>query len=543
MAENNKKTTYSFGIVLLGTLLGVLVGLMFGPKLVPNRTVQIQANSTGTLVSQILDLVDKTYVDKVDYDSVSERMINAMLSSLDPHSGYMSVKETKSNDEMMGGHFDGVGILLHQHNDTVYASHITPHSPAARAGIQPGDRILKVDTTWVSGHGMTDDISQVVNLIRGPRNSTVTLGIQRGSSKKIQYFKLQRNVIPQHSVSVATMLDKKTGYIYIAHFSGTTGQEFHAALVQLNHEGMEHLVLDLRSNPGGSLEAAIEVADELLPKGDLIVYTQGQHYRREKVKASSGGLFEEGKLTVLMNAFSASGSEVVAGALQDNDRGTIVGHRSFGKGLVQQQFGISDGSSIRLTVARYYSPSGRCIQRPYEKGSDDYYMNFLNRVMSDYESADSVMKAEYDDTTQVFYTKKGRKVYGGGGIQPDIELPYLKDTNLIYYNSLLDKHVFDEVAMNEVASHYPELMKRYPTADAFVKGYKVDAAMAQRLYALGEKKGVKRHEGCISRYGNEMCSRLKAAIAMSLYGDEAYYRIVLPYDTELTQALKLRIEN
>lgn len=536
MAENNKKTTYSLGIVLLGVLMGLLVGLMFGPKLRPNRIVQVQGNRASLLVSQILDLVDRAYVDKVDYDSVSERMINAMLSSLDPHSGYMSAKETKSNDEMMGGHFDGVGILLHQHSDTVFASYITPHSPAAAAGIQPGDRILKVDTTWVSGHGISD-ISQVVNLIRGPRNSVVTLGILRGSSRKIQYVKLRRNVIPQHSISVATMLDKTTGYIYIAHFSGTTGQEFHSALVQLNHEGMEHLVLDLRNNPGGSLEAAIEVADELLPKGDLIVYTQGQHYRREKVNASSGGLFEEGRLTVLMNAFSASGSEVVAGALQDNDRGTIVGRRSFGKGLVQQQFGITDGSSIRLTVARYYSPSGRCIQRPYEKGSDDYYMNFLNRVMMDYESADSVMKAEYDDTTQVFYTKKGRKVYGGGGIQPDVVLPYLKDTNLIYYNSLLNKNVFDEMAMNEVVSHYPELMKRYPTADAFVKGYTVDEAMAQRLYALGEKKGVKRHAGCISRYGNEMRSRLKAAIAMSLYGDEAYYRIVLPYDTELKQAI------
>ncbi|MCQ2260734.1 MAG: S41 family peptidase [Bacteroidales bacterium] len=537
MTEKKRKTTYSIGIVLLGMLLGLLVGVMFGERLNRVKSPQVSATNTSSLISQVLALVDRAYVDKVDYDSVSGVMINAMLSSLDPHSGYMSAKETKSNGEMMEGHFEGVGILLHQHGDTVFASSITPHSPASKAGVLPGDRILKVDTTWVSGRGFCKDMSNVVNLIRGPRYSTVTLGIQRGNTKKIQYIKLQRDVIPQKSVSVAMMLDKTTGYIYIAHFSGTTATEFHSALLQLNKEGMKHLVLDLRGNPGGSLETAIRVADEMLPKGDLIVYTEGQHYQRERVKATSGGLFEEGQLTVLMNAFSASGSEVVAGALQDNDRATIVGHRSFGKGLVQRQFDMSDGSSLRLTVARYYSPSGRCIQRPYDKGSDEYYMDFLNSVTQDYELADSVMKAVYD-TTQLFYTKKGRKVYGGGGIQPDVVLPYMKDSNLVYYNSLINKQIFDALVMDELSAHYADMIKRYPTAEVFLKEYKVDDATLQRIIARGEKAGIKRNDACLKRYGQEILSRYKASLAMSLYDDDVYYSIMLPYDWELQKALK-----
>ena len=384
---------------------------------------------------------------------------------------------------------------------------------------------------------MSEELSSVVNLIRGPRYSTVTLGIQRQGSDKIREIKVKRDVILHPTVVAAIMIDKHTGYVNISRFSETTASEFHAALLQLTKEGMTHLVLDLRGNRGGSLETAIAVADELLPKGDLIVYTEGAHSPRNNHYATRGGLFEEGKLTILINEFSASASEVVSGAIQDNDRGTIAGRRSFGKGLVQRPFDLPDGDAIHLTIARYYTPSGRCIQRPYDKGSDAYYMDYLTRIFSDYRSADSLYNATVD-TTQSFLTKKGRKVYGGGGIQPDIILPYLIDTNWVYYNRLADKQVLEQVIFNELFVHYDQIVKKYPTAEAFVKNYQVDDATFERIIRCAESKGISRHPSCIKKYGANIRNRYKALMAMTLYNDDAFYQVALPYDTELQRALR-----
>lgn len=531
-----KKTTYSLGVVLVACLLGSIIGSFVTTGL----TRQDQQQSLlSSRVNTLMQMVDRYYVDKIDYDSLSDKMMNAMLSTLDPHSCYLSPQAFEQEAEMVQGQFEGIGVTLAYIGDTVYANYVIDGSPAAKAGVHPGDRIMKVDTTLVSGTGMTKTPSNVVDLIRGPRHSMVTLGIQRGGSEKLRYIKVQRNTIHHGSVPAAVMLDKQTGYILVSRFAATTAREFHQALEQLTQQGMKHLVLDLRGNGGGVLDGAIQMADELLPKGDLIVYTKGAHDRRRNVYATEGGLFETGRLTVLINEHSASASEVVSGAIQDNDRGAIIGHRSFGKGLVQHQFDLPGNSAMLLTIARYYSPSGRCIQRPYDKGSDDYYMEYLNRVIADYENADSLLSKP--DTTQAFTTKNGRRVYGGGGIQPDVTLPYLRDTNLIYFNRLIDKQVIERVLFARLFAHYDELVRQYPDVETFEREFTVDDATWESILRQADKSGIKRHAGCINKYGREMRNRYKALMAMSLYGEASYYRISVPFDTELQQALKAKV--
>ena len=533
-----KKITFSIGIVLLAMLLGLLAGIMTAPKLDAQYwQQQVSESKTSQRINTLLTLVDNYYVDKVNYDSVGNVMMNALLSTLDPHSHYLTPTDFEEEEETMSGRFEGVGINLYILGDSVYASHIVPGGPADKVGIHAGDRIMRVDTTLVSGTGYRLLNSDVVDLIRGPRYSTVKLTIQRQGSSKLHTFKIQRDVIHRPSVPAYVMLDDKTGYIRITHFGATTAYEFRAALLELLNQKMEQLVLDLRDNGGGSLESAIGVCDELLPNGDLIVYTQGEHIERSNIYASKGGLFENGNLIILIDDGSASASEIVAGAVQDNDRGTIVGHRSFGKGLVQRQFELPDGGAVLLTIARYYTPSGRCIQRPYDKGSDEYYREYITRIIQNYVSADSILDAEYD-TTQTFLTKKGRKVYGGGGIRPDILLPYITDTNLIYYNRLIGYRVLEDIAHQQLFKHYDQIIKRYPTAEQFVQNYQMDDATWQAVLALADKKKIPRHVGSIKKYGNDIRNRYKAILANSLYGDNAYYKIAQQGDIELQYALR-----
>ena len=535
------KTTYSLGIVILAAVLGLVLGVMFAPK-IDQRYWKRNANESAmsARVNTMMGLVENCYVDDIDYDSLTDKMMNAMLSTLDPHSCYLSPTAFEQEAELMQGQFEGIGLTLYYLGDTVYGSNVIPGSPAQRAGLHPGDRIIKVDTTVVSGRGLTKDTKGVVSLIRGPRHSTVTLGIQREGSNKIIYKKVQRDVIHHTSIPAAVMLDNQTGYIFISNFAEHTAEEFHTALESLNKQGMKHLVVDLRGNGGGVLDGAIKIADELLPKGDLIVYTQGAHDRRRNIYATKGGLFETGRLTILINEHSASASEVVSGAIQDNDRGAIIGHRSFGKGLVQRQFDLPGNAAMLLTIARYYSPSGRCIQRPYDKGSDDYYMQYLTRVLSDYNSADSVLNQV--DTSQTFLTAHGRKVYGGGGIQPDVTLPYLRDVHLVYYNDLISKQVMETIIYDQLFRHYDQLIKQYPTVESFEKNYRIDDATWQSILRLADKKGLKRDEVCLTKYKNDIQSRYKGILAQCLYGDGAYYKMVMPTDVELQMALKAKVK-
>lgn len=531
MTSRSSNTSY----VLLAMLLGLVLGVMLAPKLDPAYWNGHKATGNLTIdrINSMMEIVDQYYVDKVDYDSVSATMMNAFLSSLDPHSRYMPPQEMEKEMELMRGNFEGTGVVLFYYGDTVYAGEVINGSPAQRAGMHPGDRIMRVDSTLVSGAGLCNKGTDIVNMIRGPRHSEVTLWVQRHGQKQLVPVKIQRDVIAHTSVPAAFMLNRTTGYVFISHFAETTGQEFHDALTRLSAQGMKELVIDLRGNGGGVLQSAIDVADELLPHGDLIVYTQGEHSRRENVRATRGGLFEQGTLTLMIDEFSASASEVLSGAIQDNDRGKIVGRRSFGKGLVQRQFPLPGDASMLLTIARYYSPSGRCIQRPYDKGSDEYYTEYLMRILD----GDSAENTSVGDTV-TFLTKKGRKVYGGGGILPDKVLPHTRDTNLVYYNRLLSEKVLSEVLYDQLWLHYSEIIAKYPTYEQFAAGYQVTDADWQRILARADRKGLQRHPGCIARYGAEIRNRYKALIAQALYGGDAYYRIAMPYDNELQSSLK-----
>lgn len=538
MMEEKKRHTYSLGVVLLALAVGLLAGVLFAPANDGGQRAMglTSSNAMSDRLDVLTGIINSYYVDNVDYDSLSTVVLQSVLSSLDPHSTYLTPKEFDKEAELLQGRFEGIGLTLFWINDTLYASSVNKGSPAADAGIHPGDRILAVDTVKVSGVKLEGGVSSAVKMIRGPRFTKVTLTIDRKGWDTPKKIKVRRDIIRHASVPAAVMIDKTTGYVHVERFAESTASEFHAALLQLKGEGMKHLVLDLRSNGGGSLESAIEMADELLPKGDLIVFTEGAHQRRYNNYATSGGLFEEGGLTVLLNEFSASASEVVAGAVQDNDRGTIAGRRSFGKGLVQRQFDLLSGDAVLLTIARYYTPSGRCIQRPYDKGSDAYYMDYLNRILSDYKDADSLFNATVD-TSQSFLTKNGRKVYGGGGIQPDIIIPYISDTNWIYYNRLLDEKVLEEVLYHQIHDHYADLMKKYPTSDVFVARYTVDDATWQRILSTADKKGIRRHQGCIQKYGQHIRNRYKALMADVLFDNNAFYRVSLRNDTELQRAL------
>lgn len=533
-----KKYTFSTGVVILAIVVGLMSGLLLaGPLGSTGKGSSLYAGGGDSRLNAIMQIVSRYYVDQVDYDSLSTVAVRSMLSSLDPHSTYLSIEDYDKEAELLHGRFEGIGVVLFVLNDTVYASNVRKDGPAGRAGIIAGDRILMVDTVKVSGVELEGGSQAVVNLIRGPRFSNVTLTIDRAGWDTPRKVKIRRDVIQHASIPAAVMIDRKTGYVHVSRFAETTCTEFHEALKQLLKQGMEHLVLDLRGNGGGSLESAVRMADELLPKGDLIVYTEGAHDRRRNFYASSGGLFEEGRLTVLINEYSASASEVVSGAIQDNDRGIIAGRCSFGKGLVQRQFDLPDGDAVLLTIARYYSPSGRCIQRPYQKGSDAYYMDYLNRIFSNYSSADSLFNA-IADTSQQYLTKKGRKVYGGGGIQPDVTLPYVLDTNWAYYNKLIDKQVLEEVMYHYIHDNYAQLAKRYPTENDFVNRYQVDDATWQRILLTAEAKGIKPHAGCLKKYAAHIRNRYKALMAMALYDDNAYYRVSLLYDHELQKAVK-----
>ena len=406
--------------------------------------------------------------------------------------------------------------------------------PSDRAGILGGDRIITIDGEPVFGRKFTN--KDIVKRLKGPRGTMVNVEISRRGESKILNFRLKRTTIPLNTVHYSGMLDDEIGYIYLSEFSATTYKEMCVALSALRSQGMQKLILDLRGNGGGLLDQAREVADLFLSKGQLIVYTEGAHSSKKEYYSTADDAFIDGSLVVMMNEYSASASEVVAGAIQDNDRGLIVGRRSFGKGLVQKQIEMVDGSALRLTTARYYTPSGRCIQRPYDKGSDEYYLDFLLRILADMESDSIIQKVT--DTTK-YYTKEGRVVYAGGGIFPDKVLPYEKDVLLVYYNRLKNKGAFYKYAFDYVERNRALLLNKYPQSDDYVRGFSLSAEMFEDFLMQAEKLGIKRDVKSIATYGNEMRILVKAYMAELLYGGGVRDEIMLAVDHELQKAINI----
>ena len=501
----NKTKNRTLIYVIIAMVLGALVGTLAATLAYKQQSVVVDLGNgpSDAKLNAIWSIVDRNYVDRLDADSVMDKVYAAMLSTLDPHSIYLTQKELARETEALRGNFEGVGLLLQMKNDTVCVTQVIPGGPSERAGVQAGDRIIKIDGLDIAGKKMSLD--SVVARLRGPRKSMVDITINRLSEHKTTTLKVVRNIISMPSLTYSGMLDKKTGYLRLDRFGETTYDEFCNAVKDLKAKGMERLVLDLRDNSGGLLSAALGICDELLPDRELIVYTQGAHQRRQEEHSSRGGLFCKGELIVMIDEYSASASEIVAGAVQDNDRGLIVGRRSFGKGLVQQRFPLPDRSAIQLTTSRYYTPSGRCIQRPYNKGTDKYYADFAQNII----------------------------------IYPDHTIHYKSDENVVYYNRLLNKGLLSDYIFDYVSYKGSTIKQKHPTEESFLKNYTVSDAMLEQLFANAEKKGIARDAKGIARYREEIRTRIKAGIGDMLYSNNAFYYLLLPYDPELKEALSL----
>lgn len=538
---NNKKRSIYLPIVLA---LVLIIGFVLGASLVKvnslNQNISILRNlqSKGyDPVNDVIGYIQQDYVDSVDVSKLKQYAVEGVLRNLDPHSQYISAEEFNEVNEPLQGNFDGIGVQFRIENDTVYIINTIPGGPSEKVGIRGGDRIIKVEGKLIAGVKVEN--RDVMKLLKGERGTKVNVSIYRKGVKNLIDFKITRDVIPTYSIDISFMPSPGTGYIKLSKFSATTSKELSESLLSLRSKGMKQLVLDLRGNSGGFLKAAIDVADQFLPGNDLIVYTEGYNRPKETAYATSKGLFEQGKLIVLIDEGSASSSEIVAGALQDNDRATIIGRRSFGKGLVQEQVSLPDGSAIRLTVARYYTPSGRSIQKPYEIGHGEEYESELYARMlhGEYESADSI---KFNDSLK-YVTKGGKTVYGGGGIMPDVFIPVEKDERYQYYNSVLNKGIIHQFAFEFTDRNRPAL-NRFKGFEDYNRRFVINDAVLNEFSQYASKEGVQADKSGLAFSRKEITNLLKALIARNLYDDRGFYPIYLTTDKTFNKAM-LYLEN
>lgn len=534
--ENNNNNSHPFLPLFFALVLiiGIFIGIRLNRNSQQNQLLQLFSNekNNGNKLDELLDYVIREYVDTLYRDSLTDKTIETLLSNLDPHSAYIPAASLQSTNEPLNGNFEGIGIEFNLLRDTIYVVSAIPGGPSEKAGIKSGDKIIFVDGKKVAGVKITNEL--VFKNLKGKGGTVVKIGVLRFGTSSIEYFKITRGKIPIYSVDASYMMDSITGYIKISRFASTTFQEFDNALGKLEKMGMQQLVLDLRGNPGGYLDAAIDISDEFLPKGKMIVYTQGKNRPRQNSIASDKGRFEKQKLAVLIDENSASASEIVAGAIQDNDRGIIIGRRSFGKGLVQEQSEFKDGSAIRLTIARYYTPSGRSIQKPYENGQlEDYYHDEMER----YDSGELVNADSIKMNKKLKYTTpSGKVVYGGGGIMPDYFIPI--DTTKVskYVSELLYKNVINDFALEYVNQKRAQL--KYANAATFNEQFQVNSALFNDLKTYANKNNVKTNASDLGKGFDLLSTHLKAYIAKDIFNQEAWFLVKNSHDEACKKALK-----
>ncbi len=526
MSENTSRRTiwlpFIFGIVLA-------CGILIGSKIsTPSRS------STSNKISDVLDYVQQEYVDTVNKDQLVDKSIEKILEQLDPHSAYIPASDLQAANEPLEGNFEGVGIEFHIQQDTIMVVAAISGGPSEQVGIMPGDRIVKVDNKRVAGIGITNE--QVLKTLRGKGGSKVTVTVYRRGTPKLKDFVITRGKIPIYSIEVAYMVNTTTGYIKISRFAATTFTEFVESLNKLKGQGMQHLILDLRGNPGGFLDAATKIADEFLGgKKKLIVYTQGRSRPRTDYYADQPGGFEQGKLMVLIDEGSASASEIVSGALQDWDRATIIGRRSFGKGLVQEQTEFPDGSAMRLTIARYYTPTGRSIQKPYSKGIEAYDEEVVDR----YKHGELVTKDSIHMVDSLkFKTLGGKTVYGGGGIMPDVFVPLDTTFDSDYLSKLFALGILNQFAYDYVDKHR-DVFHHFPNATEYRKSFVIDDATLNEFVAYASAKGVAKDEAGLRKSGPMLRNQLKAYMARLIWQNDGLYPILHDMDKTFLKALQL----
>ncbi len=519
----NRKYAFVYPILLMVFLA---IGLLIGSKL--NR-VETPSNQLGSYskMQEIINLLDREYVDSIESKKLFEKTISDMLHELDPHSNYIPYEDMKSVNEQIDGKFGGIGIRFAIIRDTLCVTNVVPNSPSDRAGVQAGDKILMIDGKNIAHKKIKNE--DVLGKLKGDPNTKVQIQLYR-DSKKIDKT-LARGIIPIPSIVCAQMLEGNIGYIRLDNFSVSSAEEFRFAAQQLKSKGMKKLIFDLRDNGGGVLDGAVRIADEFLPAGQKIVIIKGKKYASTTRYSKSGGLLESTPLVVLINENSASASEILAGAIQDNDRGTIIGRRSFGKGLVQQDFSLSDKSDVRLTIARYYTPSGRCIQKPFGDSYEDYYhSNEKRRDNGEYFAPDSsVFK-----NANKFKTLKGRTVYDGGGIMPDIFVPLDTSNSTLYYLSLRYSGAFQQAAFDFVANK----RSSWSSIQQFSNSFSAPKNLVQALIKDGEKLGVPYRADEFARSEGLIKHILKAEIARQLFIEEGYFFVIGSYDKEVQKAVR-----
>ena len=476
-------------------------------------------------IAQAEKIIEQCYVDTVDTDQLAQEAIKAMLATLDPHSTYSDPEETKELTTPLDGNFSGIGIQFNMLNDTLYVIQTTSGGPSEKVGILPGDRLIQADDSIISGVKRPN--SSVIKILRGPKGTPVNLKILRKGVAQPIDFLVVRDDIPVYSIDAAYMADPTTGYIRLSRFSESTPKEISEAMAKLRKQGMKNLVLDLQDNGGGLLGSAIDLGARFLNRNDLVVYTKsptmGEHY----YATDRDGEFRDGRVVVLVNQYSASASEITAGAIQDHDRGVIVGRRTFGKGLVQRPFPFPDGSMIRLTVSKYHTPSGRCIQKPYKRGnSDEYRKDILHRYEAgEFSSAISIL---FSDSDKYSTLRTGRTVYGGGGVMPDVFVAVDTTGYSDYYRDLTAKGILNRFAISYVDANRKLLTRQYPTEESFISGFSVTPEMIDEMVRLGETDSVKPVPEQLEISRKTIEAILKGIIGRDLFETQTYFKVVNP---------------
>ena len=508
-------------------MTGILMGLLINKGAKRNAPLV----EGGSKFDEVMWYVGNDYVETPDAQKLQDEAIAAMMEELDPHSAYITLDEFNEVNDPLLGSFDGIGVQFRLEKDTIAIVNVIKGGPSEKVGILAGDRILYVDDTLVASKKLTNE--DVMRKLKGPKGTKVRVKVLRRGVDGLLDYTITRDAIPTYSVDIAYMLDEQIGYLKLSKFSATTVSEFKKAVADLNAQGMKQMVFDLRGNTGGYLNAAVEIADEFLPKGSLIVYTEGRNRPRNYMKARRRGMLEDIPVVVLIDGESASASEIVAGALQDNDRGTIIGRRSFGKGLVQEQIMLSDQSALRLTVARYYTPTGRCIQKPYSGNKEEYLLESYDR----YENGELFHPDSIHFADSLKYTTpKGKTVYGGGGIMPDIYVPLVDDSTEYYFNRIVNLGLLYQYAFDYTDRHRQQL-KQYQTVAAFDQRFAVTDAMFDEMVRLADERGIVGTEEQRQVARREANTLLKAYIARNLFDDEGFYPIYAPMDEILQRAL------
>lgn len=515
-------------LMALCVVVGILIGNFYANHFSGNRLNII--NSGSNRLSNLLHIIDDQYVDKVNIDSLVNNAIPLILAELDPHSVYISAKDAQAANDDLKGSFTGIGVEFTIRQDTIHVQNVISNGPAERAGVLAGDKIISVDGKPFVGKIVTNE--EAMHRLKGPKDTKVKIGVLRYGSKKPKYFTITRGEIPQKSIAATYMLDDKTGYIRIKNFGETTYPELLIALEQLSQQGFSNLVIDLRDNTGGLLTSAIQIANEFLPKNKLIVYTEGRKSPKQEFASDGHGSYQKLPLVVLINEVSASASEIFAGAMQDNDRATIIGRRSFGKGLVQQQIGFPDGSIIRLTIARYYTPSGRCIQKPYSTGDDK---NYEQDLITRYQHGEFFSQDSIKHTGPAYHTSIGRTVYGGGGITPDIFVAEDTVNVTSYYKEAIMSGLILQFAYNYTDVNRPKL-RNFKEMMELAK-YLEKQNLVEQFASFANKNGLQRRNLMIRKSHSLLDTFLNSRIIYNMLDEQAWTQYINQDDPVVRKAV------